>query len=282
MKKVILCILLVLAAVIFTAGCTDDSPSSSTQPTAVQTTAQSTATIEGIWYAQDTIAYTDPTYQTTDNFDVVLTFNKDLTGSEKWVSVQGYEKTPFEFSWMKNSDGSYVVFYTGSYPLSAQQNPSKMFTLSYDGYSLMDQDALMYTHTPVHHTPGPTPEPTAVPKYYTDDVEKLRGSWKSTTILEGPSNLPCRLQYDFNKDGTGVEEWICTERHGNQDPGTVETWVFTWAQSMSDSMYGSYIVTVTKHKGGEVYSQTHVFSFTTPDYSNLMDENGVLYLKTAK
>ncbi|HJJ48740.1 MAG TPA: lipocalin family protein [Methanocorpusculum sp.] len=283
MKKVVLCILLVLAAVIFSAGCTDDGGKTVT-PTTVPTVAPPAAvpTIEGTWYAEETVEYTDPTYEKKDAYDVALTFNKDNTGSEKWTSVNGAEKTPFDFSWMKNEDGSYTIFYTNGYPLSNQVYPSKVVTLSYDGNSLMDEDAHLYVRTVVHHTPGPTEIPTAVPRYYTEDIEKIRGDWKSTTIIEGPSDKPCRLEYDFNRDGSGVEIWICTERFGNQEPGPMLTTPFTWSQSTSGSMKGSYIVTVVKTKAGEKVTEVHQFSFIKPDFTELIDENGVIYLKNSK
>lgn len=282
MKKVILCVLLILTAVIFCAGCTDDGGANTPRPVVSPTIVKPAAvpTIEGSWYVQDTIEYTDPVYQKKDYYDVELTFNKDTTGYEKWTSVQGFEKTPFKFTWMKNLDDSYTIFYVDGYPLSSQMFPSRVVTLSYDGNTLMDDDARIYTKSVVHHTPGPTEVPTEIPKYYTSDVEKLRGSWKSTTILEGPMDKPCILEYDFNRDGSGVEIWICTESFGNQDPGPMEAWPISWTQSTSGTTYGSYIVTVPKNKGGNIVTEVHQFSFVSSDFSNMMDENGVMYLKT--
>jgi hypothetical protein len=279
-EKVVLCILLILAAVLCTAGCTDDGGDPAgpvTGPTVPHPPAQ--PTVEGTWYSQDIIEYTDPSYQTTNWYDIELVFNKDTSGYEKWTSVDGLVKEPFGFTWMKNLDDSVTIFYTNGYPLSVQMFPSRMVTLSYDGQTLMDEDANTYTKILVRHTPPPTPEPTPVPKYYTDKVETIRGDWRSTTLVEGPGNTPCRLQYDFNLDGTGVEEWIATEYVGNQAPGTIETWNFTWSRSTSDSQYGAYIVTVTKNKGG-IRTEVHAFSFASADFTSLIDENGLLYLKT--
>lgn len=212
MKRLLFALTLILAAVLC-AGCVDeggnDIPATPT-PVPTQTIPEQTS-IYGTWYSQNIIDHKDPTYAVSTSYDVEVVFEKgdnDFGGKgyELWKPLNGASQVTAPFNWIKNTDGSYDVYYSGDYS-KVRDTYSSIYTLSYDGKTLMDSDAYIFSKMAVTHTPTPTPVPTQVAVYKTDNFEKLRGEWTSLETVEGIGNKPCKLIYTFNQGGDGVEMW---------------------------------------------------------------------------